>query len=680
MRGDEQSAFGVAEDLPAVQPLVIPSTPEDDESLIGIIASATAKNVLGHTNVILREVGLDPLFPGHAGQTIEPLLGRLAAKLGFDASLVAHRVHPYLDIAHDGIAKPNAQWPIRWGSGTLARQFLSLERRRIAPITLQTSAHHRWQWLSKLLPYCPISLERLVDTCGACEEPLGWNRARGIATCETCRRMVPPSDASPLPDHLAHNYRRFAELISPTPGEREKVLNSLHEDLRDLSPTSLIALVLRTGWLLETEIERPWKFSPGALDQPALAKALSIGMGLMANWPRTFRETLSEASHSLLGDDRAKLLLGIRKMGDRYQPADLSDLVRRAIPEAFEMTQRAMALDGPTMLSCDICQLTGIDAEDVRRLDAAGALTAIETRTGERRHVQFSKKQVEEFAASKKGSQRATRMAEALGLPRYAIEQLLGFDEVDRELNFGVLVWDDSLRLVTSSVEAFFRDLNAKARDDAVPDDAVPLWNASRCVGGGLKNWGQTLAALRHGQIPFWLVPDEQRSRDRHSKIVRRILVVIADVVPTLGAPVSSASSETIPIAEVMSQVDAAEVLNIDAVQMKRVAAAGDLTFEGKGKAMWASRAEVLDLAHKYIASPELTYRLGGFGPAVTKMIRKRPDIRGGAFGWVRADVERELGGRMIGTAPVLRKWSEPSVRISLNARARSGQRISHTV
>ncbi|MBC3941185.1 hypothetical protein [Sphingomonas albertensis] len=667
--------------LPEVRPLVIPVTPAGDETLIGLIARSTAANVLGRTSIILKEVGVDLHHPGTVGQKIGSLLDRLAEKIGCDVEMLRHRLHPYTPEALAKTKNKNAnfQWPVQWGSGSLLRHHVLLDRRRIAPTTLATSNHHRWHWLCTLLPYCPFSLERLVDTCLACGTALRWRQARGIGRCEKCRVDIAPSSEPALDEHLAADYRAFARLISPTPGERETALTALHPDLNMISPTSLISFICRIGWILGSHSDLDWSFSPASLDQPALAEAVSVGTGTLGNWPDGLRSTVADRLRGTVGDERHVILNRIRKLGDRYAPTDMAKLVRDALPEAFKMTQRAMSFEMPTMLSCDICKLTGIDVDDVRRLEAAGIFTTIETRVGQRRHVQFSRAEVHEFARHKKGSQRATRMAEALGVPRYAIEQLLGHGEVVRETHPGLLIHDDNLRLVTSTVDALFKDLNGVARKGSPPEDAIPLWNASRATGGRMKNWGETLRLLRSGAIHFWLIPDDQRSQARHSKYVRRILVVPGKVIPVLSSEFDAALLKGVPTADVMSQVDAAELLNIDAVQMKRVAESGDLTFSGHGKALWAKKNDVLELALAYISSPEAAYLLGGPVRSFAKRLYARTDLRRGSVGWLREDIAREFDNLKVGDVPVFDKWRGPGGRFSLASRAnsRSGQRNS---
>src|SRR3546814_721738 len=160
------------------------------------------------TPIVLRGAGLRISEPAAIGQAPAEDLDRLAQVLRCEREDLCDRTHRYF---------PNAwrRGPVSFGAAVVYREDILLDRRRISPLTLQTSEHHRAAWLLGLLPYCPLSLERLVDECPNCPgKKLGWRRSWGIANCERCGELVPPSSAAPLiPEHI-ENYRLFADLIS----------------------------------------------------------------------------------------------------------------------------------------------------------------------------------------------------------------------------------------------------------------------------------------------------------------------------------------------------------------------------------------------------------------------------------------------------------------------------------
>src|SRR3546814_3554599 len=80
--------------------------------------------------------------------------------------------------------------PVSFGAAVVYREDILLDRRRISPLTLQTSEHHRAAWLLGLLPYCPLSLERLVDECPNCPgKKLGWRSEEHTSELQSLMRI-----------------------------------------------------------------------------------------------------------------------------------------------------------------------------------------------------------------------------------------------------------------------------------------------------------------------------------------------------------------------------------------------------------------------------------------------------------------------------------------------------------
>src|SRR3546814_4960192 len=75
----------------------------------------------------------------------------------------------------------------------------------------------------------------------------GWRRSWGIANCERCGELVPPSSAAPLiPEHI-ENYRLFADLISFSPERRRLALAQVPAEVQALQPQTLLNCVIRLG-------------------------------------------------------------------------------------------------------------------------------------------------------------------------------------------------------------------------------------------------------------------------------------------------------------------------------------------------------------------------------------------------------------------------------------------------
>ena len=97
------------------------------------------------------------------------------------------------------------------------------------------------------------------------------------------------------------------------------------------------------------------------------------------------------------------------------------------------------------------------------------------------------------------------------------------------------------------------------------------------------------------------------------------------------------------PLAAVMSQEDACELLNLCNFTLRPVTDAGILTFERIGKAMWIGKGEVLALASSLIAPAEIAARLGLHPSSVGALMRRNRRIPKMPGGWSRPDFVRLL-------------------------------------
>src|SRR3546814_5709860 len=94
------------------------------------------------TSVVLRRAGLRISEPAAICQAPAEDLYRLAQVLRCDREDLCDRTHRYF---------PNAwrRGPVSFGAAVVYREDILLDRRRISPLTLQTSEHHRAAWRSE---------------------------------------------------------------------------------------------------------------------------------------------------------------------------------------------------------------------------------------------------------------------------------------------------------------------------------------------------------------------------------------------------------------------------------------------------------------------------------------------------------------------------------------------------
>lgn len=626
---DPRSARVADDQLPPVRPLVVAVVPFADEGLSSLVSRSTRANVLGSTQIILREVGLALAHPGTVGQELGDRGPRLAAKIGCTPEEVAARTHAYVDGRTGGV--------VRFGDGTLRRSDLILDRRRLSPAALSRASYGRAAWQCRHLPYDPETLELLIDACPHCGEHLRWSRAWGIEVCEGCRQDVLAAEPPRLDPALGEAYRAFAALISIVSKDRVATRATLAPELAALPQPALLDLIVGLGLALGPGHVAAGRRTITALQPAELAAAACRGMGLIETWPDRLRSAVVDARRALeVAGSPAPLLRALRSLGDaRAFTAEQAAVVRRALPEAFEDARRALgAMEAPVVLARDITRMAGISSSDVARLRDHDLLEASAPSGRLRRHAQFRLDQAAELAERRRSSVPITRLERWLGLPRYAAEQLMALGEVGWEDHPGVVLLDPVPRVTTASLESLERRLCEAVRNGPAPAGAIPIWAAARRAGGAPKAWGRILSAIASGDLAV-----HATGRGDGRPFARRVAVDPADLAAfppgsCLAEPPAGLTRST-----AVSQADACELLNLDALQIRPVIETGVISFEARGKALTAPLDQVLSHAAAMIPAAEIGPMLGVRHDHVPRIMRSLPAVRELPGGWSRPDV-----------------------------------------
>ena len=623
--------------LAPVRPLVVPVAPmDDDESMASLLARATRRNVLGTTQIILREVGLTLAHPGTVGQEIGDLVPRLAGKIGCAPEAIAARTHEYLGSGASGL--------VRFGDGTMRRSDLILDRRRLSPAALRRAPYARAAWQCRHLPYDPETLELLIDVCPHCGDGLRWSRAWGVEVCEHCRNDVFAAEPLRLDADKGGAYRAFASLISIASAERAAARASLSPALATLPQPALLDLILGIGLALGPDQIAAGRRAVARLSDAERADAACRGIGLVGDWPNRLRAAVVGAWRAAepLGTG-GTLLLALRALGDaRAFSNEQSAAIRAALPEAFEDKRRALgAIEAPVVLARDITRMAGISSSDVGRL-RDGAVLEASARSGlVRRHAQFRLDQAAELATKRRSSVPVTRVEQWLGLPRYAVEQLIALGELEWESHPGIVLLDAVPRVTAASLDAFRVRLSGAIREMPAHAGAASLWAASRRVGGAPKAWGPILAAIAIGNVVVHKV-DQAAARP----FARRVTIDPTDLNRFPPGSFATEPPPGFPLADRASQADACELLNLDPLQIRAVVKAGALRFERRGKALVAPLAEIMSHAAAMIPAAEIGPMLGvrhDSVPALMARIAPVPETPGGwsrteAVAWLASD------------------------------------------
>lgn len=582
--------------------------PEPDESLPGLVARAVAENVLLQTRVVLS--GADGLLhPGTIGSMPTECLRRLAGVLGCGEDAVLARAHPY-DEPGRGCGRGRGRGRVDFGGVPVLREDLLLERRRISPLTLKGAAHHRAWWLLGLLPYCPLSSERLVDRCADCPEgpgrALGWRRSRGIRVCERCGQPVPPSAEPPLLKRLGDDYRLFAGLLCIDPDIRAQALAKLPERVRLLDPATRIDLALQLGAACRAEPITLPRSGFSRLPPRTLAEVVATGADLLRRWPEGLRDWCSERLAEAGGDANriGRVRRTLRRPGLPHTagPAQM-EIWREALPNLFATFQRSSADPRPTVLASQVSRITGLSFGQLDALEAAGVLEIVLAYRRKRRFRQYRLDQVLELKPALADCAPASRADWRLGLPRYAIAQMCCEGVLRTAGHPAVAVVRAGPQISAVGLSDLEARLAAAAWSGTPPSGWVALGTAARRIGGRLKPWSAIVRALLDGSVPFRLVGAGPFTRRAH--VGPEALAAFASLdFDERAYPAFEFSSD-------MMHRDAAEVLNVDVPQMQAIRSGGLLVFRGEGAALLTDRAAVLALAGELVWAAELGAVLG---------------------------------------------------------------------
>ncbi|MBX9860507.1 MAG: hypothetical protein K2Y20_13100 [Sphingomonas sp.] len=622
-----------------IRPLVISTHPRPDESLAGLVARATAANVLGASRIILSEVGVSLPRPGTIGRDLGDLGIRLANKIGCTMDEISHRAHPY-------VADTGRSAAVHWGGTQLLRSDLSLNRRRISPATLLDQDHHPASWLLSLLAFCPTSFERLIDRCPRCGEGLGWVAARGIGHCEHCRARVIHPDGETLPGRFREDYALFAHLVSIEPQARRSALSDLGPELGALPTSSIVGLVTSLGRALvvgAAEVRRDRFLSSSPI---VTAQIIAVGTSVLRDWPHAFRRHLAEFYGN---DDEAeqKMIRTLQhRAQDRGMEADAANALRNALPEIFTFGRKSLrSLVVPMMDPTEFRRRTGFSNMSWQKLYSSGALGPAEATGRRRASARVPRDAAERLIALKQGSEPSAALEQLLGLPTYAIEQLACIGEIDHADHPGFRILGLENRITSASAAALIADIQ-RPGEITPPRKAVPLLRLAARFCGGEKPWGAILSDLRRGPVRHWILPDKTEGAIWRRPLMRRVLVLPDhfDQIPV--ARFDRSRHLDFPFETTFSQQDAIEVLGTTAPQLKDAIGAGTLIFSsGPGNALVTDRVHVGELAQTFVGPSELgiMLRLQRNHLLVGLMKKHYAHLQRQPLGWLRDDLARAL-------------------------------------
>jgi hypothetical protein len=147
------------------------------------------------------------------------------------------------------------------------------------------------------------------------------------------------------------------------------------------------------------------------------------------------------------------------------------------------------------------------------------------TGDGPRPKVQYDRASTTDFIERLNASARPTTIEGLLGIPRYAVEQLVCLGELRHEDHPAIALLHGGLRIAAFST--YFEGLIDAGSTGLAPSEALTLSRAMRRIGGRDKPWGEILRAMRSGHLEFCWRPKGSVDDQFRSSSVRRYCLTL---------------------------------------------------------------------------------------------------------------------------------------------------------
>lgn len=592
-----------------------------DESLPGIIARSAREHVLPQIFKVLTAADIEIYNPG-AIITLE----------SERIPLLSHVLRQPRETLEVRLASKEGK-SLRFGDLLFPMGTFELRQRRIGPRSLEIDPHHRFAWMNRLLPCCPVTGEHLVDRCDACSEPLRWYRTWGIGACESCRKQVTASSLPPLRDDQLADYRVISDLMSHDQETRGRCLLRLPEGTRRHPPGTLAQTAIQMVSLFEGqdglggEIYQFFKRDPGTQTDIVCRAGRMLG-----NWPDGLREEF-RMKVERLADDHEQFFLMWRSLKRFSTPKlvgeDKAKLVLEGLPDLKENIWRSFTSEGNVYSTQDTMRVLGTDNKRTKKLAAVPALVHMEKPSRYRGNRQFKADAIDELRRIKDASTTFATITDETGIPTYGVEQLSAVGWLEFRGGEAMALAYPRPFVSTSSLQDLVNSVGKQRRKSRAPKSARRLNECSRILGGGEKPWCLIVEALVNGDLAFW---GEKNCFD-----MRQILVRPKEMRQFLGKRFD-VSRYKFNFGTTYAKRDAAEVLTIDPPLLDACLNELDLNFQKIGRAKEIEKNAILEIARTIVSNAELGEHLG-IAPKSVRFDKRMRGISRRAYGWQRREV-----------------------------------------
>ncbi len=601
------------------------------DSLRSLVVRACRRRHLPHTWIIGSRVGLVHRNRADFAEHPNVDVAELARLLEVPVEAVAERRHERID--NDRIDY--------WGLAVPSSLMETAHRRRFAPGAFGAGIAtpiHDTRWDMRLLPFCASSWQMLEERCGCCGRVQMWTVANGVDRCDNLRCVASLSKtvARPIAPELQASLRLAAQICSSSTDERQVGLGRLSglPGLTDQQAFDLLALLVT----LARASRKIVRTAGPSIDQADMLEGVVDACQIMLDWPHALLRIATTASRAEPAV-RAAFIGRVRNLGttpDGAIPAAIMSMIVDTLGSSRSRATSAapaseLALPTPAYVPDAIVgvrpasEAAGTARDTLETAWADGLVTRHYRSHGARRRPAFSLREAIALGAALRARTSASAAAYRLGLPLYAIEQLISLGMLSADAVRMSTDWD--LRfLLKCDLAAFAERVQAAP---ASPADAVALTEVLTAV-PGRKPWGPAIRSLLEG-APY-------RIAEGDGPLFHRVHVDRADAAGIRAMTFDhDAGPEAFSPEAVLG--DALEVLGLswkhDAVVLKKPI----LGRMPKRVAM----ADIVDLAATYVSTAEIAARTE-MPPSKAARLLKRAGLSQPHPGcWLRLEAERVL-------------------------------------
>ncbi len=187
------------------------------------------------------------------------------------------------DLVHHGSSDP---YTVRLFGHVVHAEFVSLGRRRVCPLCLLDSPHHRAIWDFSLLTVCPDHGVPLIDRCQSpkCSRILTW-ATPSVTACSNLECVASLADAPPgIAEQRLEGVRHLVAAIMGNP----------FPETPDWPVNSIIRFTFDLGNVANEGGGRPRPIGFAQKHPERMPGILDAGWSAIANWPHGFLSLMAD--------------------------------------------------------------------------------------------------------------------------------------------------------------------------------------------------------------------------------------------------------------------------------------------------------------------------------------------------------------------------------------------------